>query len=233
MSGKAFFITGTDTGVGKTAIACALLERARQLGLSTAAVKPVAAGAQRTPAGLRNDDALQLMQHMTLNLSYDQVNPVCFEEAIAPHLAALKTAQCQSVWGLKGSCRQVLDRDADLTLIEGAGGWLVPVNDSETLADLAKSLKLPVIMVVGMRLGCINHALLTAAAIERSGLHLAAWVANQIDPDMAETAGNLLTLRQRIRAPLLGHIPWCGQAGASTLAGHFEDILDTLLAPAG
>jgi dethiobiotin synthetase len=202
-----YFIAGTDTDAGKTMVACALLAKARSQGLTTAAVKPVAAGCVETQEGLRNDDAEQLLAQCTLPLYYEQVNPVAFVEPIAPHIAAQKQGQRMQVDRLTGFTSGVLMQGANFTLVEGAGGWRVPVNERETLADLAVALSIPVVLVVGMRLGCINHALLTVEAITRDGLELAGWVANCIDPNMAELAANIATLQHRIHAPMLGVVP--------------------------
>ena len=204
---KTYFIAGTDTDVGKTMVACALLAKARTNGLTTAAVKPIAAGCETTADGLRNDDALQLLAQCSLPLYYEQVNPVAFEPPIAPHIAAQQEGKRMSVDRLAGFTQGVIMQGANLTLVEGAGGWRVPVNERETLADLAKSINHPVILVVAMRLGCINHALLTVEAIVADGLQLAGWVANCVDPHMAMMAENVATLEQRIQAPLMGVIP--------------------------
>jgi len=201
---KTWFVTGTDTGVGKTAVSCALLVAARREGLRTAAVKPVAAGCDEHG---RNEDALQLMQWMTEPLAYEQVNPVALEAAIAPHIAAQREGRSLQVSRLAGLCRGVMTAGADFVLIEGAGGWRVPVNPRETLADLAVALQTGVILVVGMRLGCINHALLTFEAIRRDGLQVAGWVANQPGEEMPCYRENLETLRQLLPAPLLGEVP--------------------------
>lgn len=230
---KSYFVAGTDTDAGKTLVACALLAKARSQGLSTAAVKPVAAGCQRTADGLRNDDALQLLNQCSLPLYYEQVNPVAFEAAIAPHIAAQQQGRSMQVDRLAGFTLGVMAQGANLTLVEGAGGWRVPVNDRETLADLAKALNIPVILVVGVRLGCINHALLTAEAIARDGLTLAGWVANCIDPNMAMLEENLATLEQRIHAPLLGRVPYLanldhGQERVEAAQQHLT--IDALLA---
>ena len=202
-----YFIAGTDTDVGKTLVACALLAQARSRGLTTAAVKPVAAGCIETEDGLRNDDADQLLAQCTVPLHYEQVNPIAFLEPIAPHIAAKKLGQRMQVDRLAGFTSGVLMQGANLTLVEGAGGWRVPVNERETLADLAISLSMPVILVVGMRLGCINHALLTVEAITKDGLKLAGWVANCVDPEMAELEANIATLQSRIKAPMIGLVP--------------------------
>jgi dethiobiotin synthetase len=202
---RTFFVTGTDTEVGKTAVSCALLAAASAGGLRTAAIKPVAAGCDEHG---RNDDALQLMASMTASMDYQQVNPVALQAAIAPHIAAQQEGRRLQVSRLAGLCRGVMSQGADFVLIEGAGGWRVPLGPRETLADLARTLQVGVIMVVGMRLGCINHALLTAEAIQRDGLVLAGWVANQPGDPMACHAENLDTLRSLLAAPLLGEVPY-------------------------
>lgn len=201
---KAWFVTGTDTGVGKTAISCALLAAAAEAGLRTAAVKPVAAGCDDNG---QNEDALQLLGCMTESLDYAQVNPVALDAPIAPHIAAERQGKRLQASRLAGICRGVMMGSADFVLIEGAGGWRVPINPGETLADLAIQLQVGVILVVGMRLGCINHALLTAEAIRRDGLVLAGWVANQPGETMICHKENLDTLQRLIPAPLLGEVP--------------------------
>ncbi len=201
---KAWFVTGTDTGVGKTAISCALLAAAAKAGMRTAAVKPVAAGCDDNG---HNEDALQLLDCMTEPLDYAQVNPVALDEPIAPHIAAQRQGKRLQASRLAGICRGVMMGGADFVLIEGAGGWRVPINPRETLADLAIQLQVGVILVVGMRLGCINHALLTAEAIRRDGLVLAGWVANQPGETMICHKENLDSLQRLIPAPLLGEVP--------------------------
>ena len=209
---QCYFIAGTDTDAGKTLVACGLLSRARQDGMTTAAVKPVAAGCEVTPDGLRNDDAVQLLAQCSLPLYYEQVNPIAFEPAIAPHIAAAQVGKRMDASRLAGFTRGVLSQGAQLTLVEGAGGWRVPLNERQTLADLVIELQLPVILVVGMKLGCINHAVLTAEAIQRDGLRLAGWIANCIDPDMSEFDANLETLKASFAAPLLGVVPYLSDA---------------------
>ncbi len=200
----AFFVTGTDTDAGKTRAACAMLAAARQQGYSTAALKPVAAGVN---AEGFNEDVVQLHRECTLDLTPGVINPVCFDTPIAPHIAALETGISLTAAGLAAQCRPVLERQADLTLVEGAGGWKVPLNARETLADLARLLDIPVILVVGMRLGCLNHAMLTAQAIEADGAKLAGWIANRVDPGMDRYADNLATLEALLQAPLVAEIP--------------------------
>lgn len=202
---KTWFVTGTDTEVGKTAISCALLEAFAASGLRTAAVKPVAAGCDENG---ENEDALCLMQSMTETLAYQQVNPVALKAAIAPHIAAEIEGKRLQAGRLAGMCRGVMHSAADIVLIEGAGGWRVPLNPRETLAEVAVQLQVGVILVVGMQLGCINHALLTAEAIARDGLSLAGWVANQPGERMSRHAENLDTLRGLLPAPLLGELPF-------------------------
>ena len=206
-----YFISGTDTDVGKTLVACGLLRAAALRGLRTLAIKPVAAGAELTENGLRNEDALMLMAAMTEVLPYQQVNPVLLEPAIAPHIAAEKAGKRITVAQLAGLCRGVMMQPADLILIEGAGGWRVPLYRHELLSGLASELQTPVILVVGMRLGCINHALLTAEAIRADGLRLAGWVANQIDPGMSCFEENLATLKAMLDAPCIGVVPYLAQ----------------------
>ena len=217
--GRAWFVTGTDTEVGKTAISCALLKAAEGQGLRTAAIKPVAAGCD---AQGHNDDALQLMECMTESMDYAQVNPVALQAAIAPHIAAQQEGRRMQAARLAGLCRGVMLEGADFTLIEGAGGWRVPISPRETLADVAVHLQLGVIMVVGMRLGCINHALLSAEAIRRDGLMLAGWVANQPGVRMNCHDENLDTLRNMLPAPLLGEVPRISPFSAVSAAGRLN-----------
>ena len=224
---QAYFIAGTDTDVGKTTIAAGLLHAARQLGLSTLAAKPVASGCVVTAKGMRNSDALALIDESSVKLSYEAVNPFAFEPAIAPHVAAREAGVALSVPALRDAMQQVLAQNADFTLIEGAGGWRVPLSDHANLSDLAIALKLPVILVVGVRLGCINHALLSAEAIARDGLQLAGWVANIVDPRTSRLEENLSSLAERLPAPCLGRVPWLKQAGAEAVAAHLQlDLLD-------
>lgn len=218
----AFFVTGTDTEIGKTTIAAGLLHAARQRGLSTAAAKPVASGCVMSADGLRNDDALALLGECTLTLRYDEVNPLAFAPAIAPHLAAREAGVMLDVAALRGPVQRVLDKGADFTLVEGAGGWRVPLAGTATLSDLVISLQLPVILVVGVRLGCINQALLTAEAIARDGLLLAGWVANVVDPHTACLEENLATLAERLPAPCLGRVPRLAAATPALVAGYLD-----------
>jgi dethiobiotin synthetase len=207
MMHRAFFIAGTDTDVGKTTIAAGLLHAARLAGLSTAAVKPVASGCERTEQGLRNSDALALLAECSLALDYATVNPFAFEPAIAPHIAAREAGVELTAARLIEAVQPVMARQAGVTLVEGAGGWRVPLNAREHLSALPAALGLPVILVVGVRLGCINHALLSAEAIARDGLALVGWVANIIDPATSRLDDNLATLAELLPAPCLGQVP--------------------------
>lgn len=220
--GACYFITGTDTDCGKTTVAAGLLHAARRVGLSTAAVKPVASGCVAGPDGLRNADALALLGECSLPLTYAEVNPFAFEPAIAPHLAARDGPQRLTVEALSRAVKRVLERGADLTLIEGAGGWRVPLGQGVNLSELPRVLGLPVILVVGMRLGCINHAYLTAEAIERDGLRLAGWVANIVDPQMQRLDDNLQTLSAGLNAPCLGVVRHLPDAYPAAVAAHIQ-----------
>ncbi|HGM5580076.1 TPA: dethiobiotin synthase [Pseudomonas putida] len=224
---QAYFIAGTDTDVGKTTIAAGLLRAARNLGRSTLAAKPVASGCTVSAKGLRNSDALALIDESSIKLPYEQVNPCAFEPAIAPHVAAREAGVALRVPNLRDAMNEVLAHKADFTLIEGAGGWRVPLSDHANLSDLAVALKLPVILVVGVRLGCINHALLSAEAIARDGLQLAGWVANIVDPRTSRLEENLASLAERLPAPCLGRVPWLKSAGAEVVAEYLDlDLLD-------
>ncbi|WP_049723456.1 dethiobiotin synthase [Gilvimarinus polysaccharolyticus] len=217
-----YFVTGTDTDVGKTCVAAALLSLARQAGLTTAAVKPVAAGCQFVTGRWVNDDALCLQAQCWPPLEYAAVNPVAFEAPIAPHIAAAEQGVSLSVTALAQASRAVLAQGADFAVVEGAGGWRVPLSDTETLAELAQVLALPVILVVGMRLGCINHALLSVEAIRRDGLHLAGWVANVVDPDTARLDANIDTLQRQIAAPCVGVVPYLTEPSPAALSAYLR-----------
>ncbi len=196
-----YFVTGTDTDVGKTLISCALLQAFAGQGLRVTGMKPVACN-----EGAVSEDVRQLAASSNVQGMPGQVNPYFFERAVAPHLAAeLSGVRINLERIVQSYCE--LATQADVVIVEGTGGYLLPLNDQEDGADLARQLKLPVIMVVGMRLGCINHALLTSMAIAASGLKLAGWVANCVDKDMKMREENIAALQQRIAGPLLGVVP--------------------------
>jgi len=201
------FVTGTDTGVGKTLAACALLHRLRTRGLRALGMKPVAAGVQPSPDGPINPDVVALYQASSFRAPLNEVNPYSFEPAIAPHIAAAAAGVRIELDRIVQAFIALRQR-ADSIVVEGVGGFLVPLNDREDAGDMAVALNLPVVLVVGMRLGCLNHALLTQQAIVARSLRLAGWIANSIDPKMARFEENLQALRQRIAAPLLGVMPY-------------------------
>lgn len=204
---ESYFVTGTDTDVGKTVVAVGLLDAARRVGLSSIGLKPVAAGHDGERDGVPcNADALALLDAATVTLEYAVVNPVLLERPMAPHLAAENEGVRIDATELAQHCRAAVAQPVDIVVVEGAGGWLVPLNEHETMADLVAELCMPVVLVVGMRLGCLNHALLTAADIRARGLVLAGWVANCIDPDMPGLPENIDTLRSRLDAPLIGRV---------------------------
>jgi dethiobiotin synthetase len=217
-----FFVTGTDTDVGKTLIACGLLHLARQQGLSTLGLKPLAAGAEDLGEGLRNSDALALQAQSSLKPRYSEVNPVILKAAIAPHIAAAEEGRTLNLDRLAGLVRGQLIKKADLTLVEGAGGWRVPLQGRQTLAELAKLLPLPVILVVRMQLGCLNHALLTAEAIQKDGLQLAGWVANTLGEPMPREDENFHTLEQLLPAPCLGRTPALKEATPEAISQYLK-----------
>ena len=207
MAKKVLFITGTDTDIGKTLIATGLLEAANSQGKKTAAIKPVAAGCNDTGEGPQNEDALMLQAAANTELSYQQVNPVALDEPMAPHIAAKEQGKRLSADRLTGFCRGITMLPVDLVVIEGAGGWRVPINNRESMAEIPKQLNAEVVLVVGLKLGCINHALLTAQAIRSDGLKIAGWVANTMNEDMLRLDENIDTLKQLINEPCLGVIP--------------------------
>ena len=213
-----YFITGTDTGVGKTIVTLGLMRHLQVQGKTVVALKPVATGCERTAAGLRNDDALRLQAQASFSLDYRQVNPYAFEPPIAPHIAA-GLAGVRIEFDRIRSTLGTLSEQADCVLVEGIGGWQVPVNGRQTMADLARVLALPVILVAGIRLGCLNHALLSAAAIEASGLRLAGWVANCIPPPADFAEDNINSLKSMISAPLLGVVPMLSEVNVGRVAG--------------
>ncbi len=200
-----YFVTGTDTGVGKTFITSALLRAARARGLTCVGYKPIAAGATLRDGALRNEDALELIAAAQSEHDYADINPVVLRPAIAPHIALAQIGRHVSAGELAAACPE-----AAFTLVEGAGGWFVPLNERETLADVCAALGAKVILVVAMKLGCLNHALLTAAAIKRAGLDLAGWVANCLGDPMPCLTENVDTLRQRLPGPCLGTVPHVG-----------------------
>ncbi len=219
-----YFVTGTDTEVGKTLVSSALLLHLRKTHARVVGMKPVAAGTLPTPDGEDNEDAIALREASSLQVPRELSNPYCLPLPMSPHLAARAAGQRIDIDLLVARYRQ-LAAMADAVVVEGAGGFLVPLNESQTGADLAQALGLPVVMVVGLRLGCLNHALLTQEAIEARGLKLAGWVANRIDPDMASIDDNIGTLRDRLHAPMWADVPRLSQAPAER-ATWLAEVLD-------
>ncbi|WCN10412.1 dethiobiotin synthase [Marinomonas mediterranea] len=205
---KRFFITGTDTDAGKTYFSTGVLKAAVRHGDRAFGLKPIAAGAEYIDGKLCNDDALAIQASGSIALAYEQINPVVLEEAIAPHIAAAHEGKLITSSRLEGYIKGSALLPHDFMIVEGAGGWRVPLNDRELLSDLAKSLGYPVILVVNMKLGCLNHALLTIESVIRDGLKVAGWVANQGKDTMACYEENLATLKHMIQAPLLGELSW-------------------------
>lgn len=204
MKARGLFVTGTDTGVGKTRVAVALIHALRAQGLRVAAMKPVSAG--HAPGGL-NEDVVALLHAANVNAGVQDMNPYALAEPIAPHIAA-RHAGVRIDLEVIAAAYSRLAAAADVVVVEGAGGWRVPLNDREDMADLARRLGLPVVLVVGMRLGCLSHALLTAESIASRQLPWAGWVANHVDPAMACQAENVAALRARLPAPCLGELAY-------------------------
>jgi dethiobiotin synthetase len=203
------FIAGTDTGIGKTHVAVQLLRLQAAAGLRVAGMKPVAAGATHGADGWRNDDALALASASNVELPYELLNPVCLPLATSPHLAARAAATVIDTGVIVHAFREIARR-ADVVVVEGAGGWLAPIGETTTMQDVALALDLPVVLVVGLRLGCISHALLTQQAISACGLELEGWVANAIEPAFDPGGDYLRALEERLAAPLL--TPWSRSA---------------------
>ena len=215
------FVTGTDTEIGKTVVSAALLAWLADQGIRAAGFKPVASGCRHTSEGLRSADAELLMRYAGVEAPYADVNPYAFEPAIAPHLAALSDGVSLSVPNMVDAYK-CLAAKAQAIVVEGVGGWRVPFGPEASCADLAVALELPVVLVVGIRLGCINHALLTAEAIGNDGLTLAGWVANRPAHVGVETEGNVPAIARRIGAPLLADLPYEQPLDPSLLARHFQ-----------
>ncbi len=218
---KGYFVTGTDTGVGKTVMACALLYAFAARGLRAAGMKPVAAGAEWRDGVLANADVEQLLGAGNVAAPRELVNPYCFAPPIAPHIAAARAGATIALDRIV-SCYGGLAALADVVVVEGAGGFRVPLAPGVDTADLAGRLGLPVVLVVGIRLGCINHALLTAEAITARGLMLAGWVANHVDPHMEAADENVRALEERLTAPLLSRIAYTAHIESRAVASHFN-----------
>lgn len=216
-----YFITGTDTGVGKTWSTVALMHYFKNRGKTVVGMKPVASGCQVMDGKLKNEDALLLQENASLKIQYDDVNPYAFELPVSPHLAAA-IAGCSIEFDVIINKFEYLKRQAECVLVEGVGGWLVPLNANQNVADLAKRVDLPVVMVVAIRLGCINHAMLTYKAILSSGLPCVGWIASCTESEMQCREENITTIAKSIEAPLLGILPYTEQADFDQFARQFN-----------
>ena len=219
---RGVFVTGTDTDSGKTWVTLGLIEWLKAWGNTTLAMKPVASGCTWVDGRLKNSDALLLQKHASFKIGYELVNPYAFEPAIAPHIAAGQAGCEISLNVIEENYQKLLDQ-ADVVVVEGVGGWEVPLSDENSVVELVRRLGGAVILVVGLRLGCLNHAILTCQALERSGCKLLGWVANHIDPRFACVHENLETLNRKISMPLLGVVPSMDNLDAEMIALAFDD----------
>ncbi len=207
MTQHGYFVTGTDTEVGKTIVSLELMRLLQAQGHVVTGMKPVASGCQRNSSGLFNDDALRLQAQASFTVPYSRVNPYAFEPAVAPHIAAAAEGVEIRLDVIETALTSIV-QDADRVVVEGVGGWMVPVNATRTMEDVALALRLPVVLVVGIRLGCINHALLTEKAIKACGLKIAGWVANRLDPACQAQDETVAALHQHLSAACLGDLPY-------------------------
>ncbi|MCH8977175.1 MAG: dethiobiotin synthase [Proteobacteria bacterium] len=214
-----YFITGTDTGVGKTWVTLALMKAMQNKGKVVVGMKPVACGCKETRDGLRHGDALSILKQSSRPVNYNTVNPYAFQHAIAPHIAAGLVGVMIDIEKIAGEFDKLI-KDSDCVLVEGIGGWCVPLGGDIMLSELVNRLDLPVILVVGLRLGCINHALSTVRAIQADEVNLCGWMTSQLDPDYAFLEETMMTLQARISAPLLGNLPHMEKFDLEILASH-------------
>lgn len=221
---RACFVTGTDTGIGKTTVSCMLLRAYAAQGLAVVGMKPVAAGCQRIRGNLVSDDVVRLQAASNIQAPLSVINPYAFEPPLAPHIAASRAGTEIRISKITDAFK-LLQAMADVVIVEGVGGFRVPLNSQQDTADLAVNLDLPVILVVGMRLGCLNHALLTVEAIRQRGLVLAGWVANSIDPDMVASEENIQMLDTHIAAPRLASIGHEKKVEMRELLAHPDIVL--------
>lgn len=218
---KGFFITGTDTEIGKTTVSLALMRLLKQQGIQVAGMKPVAAGCQATSEGLRNDDAQKLRLESSMDLPYELVNPFGYQPPIAPHIAA-EQAHNPIVVETITSAYENIAAQAEVVIVEGIGGWAVPINEQHTMADVAKALNLPVILVAGIRLGCLNHTLLSQAAIQASGCQSAGWIANLLCESDPVLEQNINYLKRVLTMAYLGTLPYAGEEPDNSLTASLD-----------
>jgi len=221
------FVTGTDTGVGKTLASCTLLHALRARGLRAVGMKPLASGSDATADGLRNEDALALQAASDPRPPYDDINPYALPLPLAPELAARDAGVDVALAPMLAAHARLAAR-ADVVVVEGVGGWAAPLSAQLDQADLVRALQLPVVLVVGLRLGCLNHAYLSARAIAADGCRLAGWIGTGIDPDMARIDDNRALLAARLPAPCLGWLPWQLAPDPGVLARHLAGGLDLI-----
>lgn len=222
-----FFITGTDTGVGKTWVTATLMHIARQRGISVLGMKPVASGCEVKDGQLINEDALILQSQASIPVAYSEINPYAFRAPVSPHIASEQVG-CSILLEKIMECFNRLRTQADLVFVEGVGGWAAPLSSDLTVADMAARLGLPVILTVGLRLGCLNHALLSASAIGQSGVELAGWVGNRIDAEMQCADKNIDTLKSRLPAPCLGILPYSECFDPVSLSRHLPRFAESI-----
>jgi len=215
------FITGTDTDSGKTLVTLGLMHALQQKGLRVNGMKPVAAGVSEIDSEAVNEDAQLIRLQSSRQLPYELVNPHLFEPAIAPHIAAQQVDRTIDFKPVKAAFYEI-EKQSELVVVEGAGGWLVPLNEQQDVADIAVHMNLPVILVVGLKLGCINHARLSMQAIQARGCRVMGWVGSQIDPEMMNVDENIKTLKQYLPVQCLGVVPWLEERDTETVAGYID-----------
>jgi dethiobiotin synthetase len=217
------FITGTDTGVGKTRITLGLMQRLQSMQLSVTGMKPVASGSVVTAAGARNEDALKIQQLSSVTIPYEMVNPYAFVMPVAPCIAACREQKAIKLDFMLQAYR-FLARQSDRVVVEGVGGWRIHLGDDLQMSDLVLALNLQVILVVGLRLGCVNHAVLTEEAILNDGARLVGWIANHITPGFAESAAAVDLLCRCLSAPMLAEVPYNLSAGSEETAAFLVNL---------
>ena len=221
---KRYFVTGTDTEVGKTYVTCQLLRASARAGMTSLGYKPVSAGCEQIAGQWANEDAVAIQKASSLSLPIASINPIVFDAPIAPHIAAARQNQLIDEQQIKDGYEALCRYNPDLLLVEGAGGWRLPISETQLMSDVVKALELPVILIVGMRLGCLNHALLTAETIIRDGLPLRGWVANRLSRDMPVYDENLAYLKSAMPAPMLAEIPFSQAPDEAMMASFLKQI---------